>query len=76
MSKKVKCKDCIYCIELPEAAMKKLGHDYKYVCAIPFFVCDPDFSKPSCIVDAQIQMATKEGIEREVKCEFFRGWDI
>jgi len=76
MSKKlVKCKDCRYLHQLPDKFMKELEHDYCYICIIPAFITDPDFSKNSSTVEADVWLMNKKGINEEINCEYFKGWD-
>ena len=74
-SKKVKCKDCRYLQQLPDEVMKELGHDYCYICIIPTLITEPDFSKNSSIVEADMFLMNKKGINEEINCIYFKGWD-
>ena len=76
MSEKlIKCKDCRYLQQLPDIVMKDLGHDYCYICIIPTLITDPDFSKNSSVVEADMLLMNERGINEEIECKYFKGWD-
>ena len=76
MAKKlVKCKDCRYLHQLPDEVMKELRHNYCYICVIPTLITDPDFGKDSSVVEANMFLMNKKGINEEIKCKYFKGWD-
>jgi len=76
MAKKlVKCKDCRYLQQLPDEFMRELEHDYCYICIIPALMTAPDFSDNSSLVEADVWLMNKKGINEEIKCEYFKGWD-
>jgi len=76
MAKKlVKCKDCRYLHQLPDEFMRELEHDYCYICIIPALMTNPDFNEDSSLVEADMWLMNKKGINEEIKCKYFKGWD-
>jgi len=67
----MRCIDCIYCHKFPKEVVEEIGHNYYYICMIPFFLGEPDYRRQTCVVDAQVQLATSEGVKEKIKCKYF-----